>query len=58
MSAAPVTGRFAPTPSGRLHLGNLLCALIAYLSARREGGRFLLRFEVLVAPRCTSSLAD
>lgn len=57
MSAAPVTGRFAPTPSGRLHLGNLLCALIAYLSVRREGGRFLLRIEDLDAPRCPRSLA-
>ena len=48
-----VTGRFAPSPSGPLHLGNLACCLIAYLSARRAGGRFLLRIEDLDTRRCT-----
>ena len=38
-------GRFAPSPSGRMHLGNVLCALLAWLSARQQNGEFLLRIE-------------
>ena len=42
-----VIGRFAPTPSGKMHLGNVLCCLIAWLSARSQGGKVLLRVEDL-----------
>lgn len=48
-----VVGRFAPSPSGRMHLGNAFSALIAWLSARSAGGRMVLRIEDL-DPRSNS----
>lgn len=39
------TVRFAPSPTGRIHIGNLRPALLNWLFARREGGQFLLRFD-------------
>ena len=46
-------GRFAPTPSGRMHLGNAFAALVAWLSARSAGGEMVLRVEDL-DPRANS----
>ena len=45
MTATPVKTRFAPSPTGRLHLGNLRTALFNCLLARHHGGEFLLRVE-------------
>lgn len=47
-----VCGRFAPTPSGRMHLGNVFCALLVWLSARKQGGTVTLRIEDLDLSRC------
>lgn len=40
-----VRTRYAPSPTGRMHVGNLRTALYAYLIAKHEGGDFLLRIE-------------
>ena len=44
---AGVRGRFAPSPTGALHLGNARTALLAWLAARAAGGAFVLRLEDL-----------
>lgn len=46
-----MTGRFAPTPSGRMHIGNVYAMLAAWLSARARGERMLLRIEDVDKPR-------
>lgn len=47
-----MTGRFAPSPSGRMHMGNLWSCLLAWLSARSAGGGMVLRLEDLDPDRC------
>ncbi len=54
--AAPV-GRFAPTPSGRMHLGNVFAFLLAWLSVRARGGSVVLRMEDLDTQRTSEEYA-
>lgn len=58
MSATPIAGRFAPTPSGFLHLGNVFCSLLAWLYAKKNGGKIVLRIEDLDPQRCSIAKAD
>mgnify|MGYP004655838925 FL=1 len=51
-------GRFAPTPSGRMHLGNVFAALIAWLSVRSRDGEMVLRMEDLDTQRTSAAFAE
>ncbi|MEM7360897.1 MAG: tRNA glutamyl-Q(34) synthetase GluQRS [Pseudomonadota bacterium] len=51
-------GRYAPSPTGDLHLGNLRTAVIAWLHTRLQNGTFLLRIEDLDTPRCVPGSAE
>ncbi|MCI9156736.1 MAG: tRNA glutamyl-Q(34) synthetase GluQRS [Lawsonibacter sp.] len=53
-----MTGRFAPSPSGRMHLGNLWSCLLAWLAARNAGGGMVLRLEDLDPDRCKQEYCD
>jgi glutamyl-Q tRNA(Asp) synthetase len=52
-----IVTRFAPSPTGRLHLGHAFSALFAERAARAAGGRFLLRLEDIDAGRCRPEFA-
>jgi glutamyl-tRNA synthetase len=58
MSTGPATTRFAPSPTGALHLGNARTALFSWLAARASGGRFVLRVEDTDAGRSHDALLD
>ncbi|MBR2140150.1 MAG: tRNA glutamyl-Q(34) synthetase GluQRS, partial [Phascolarctobacterium sp.] len=58
MKNSKICGRFAPTPSGRIHLGNIFCSLLAWLHAKSQGGEIVLRIEDLDKVRCPRPNAD
>ena len=57
MAVLKPVGRFAPTPSGRMHLGNVFAALIAWLSVRSQNGSLVLRMEDLDTQRTSADFA-
>ena len=58
MDTVTPVGRFAPTPSGRMHLGNVFAALIAWLSVRSRNGEMVLRMEDLDTQRTSTEFAE
>lgn len=56
-AASPMKGRFAPSPTGYLHLGNVWVALLSWLSVRLQGGQWVLRIEDIDTARSKPELA-
>ena len=57
MSSTPIV-RFAPSPTGRIHIGNARTALLNWLFARRGAGRFILRFDDTDLARSRAEYAE
>ena len=53
-----IRGRFAPSPTGRMHLGNVYAALLSWLSAKSKGGEWVLRIEDIDSGRSRQEFAD
>ena len=53
-----IKGRFAPSPTGRMHLGNVYAALLSWLSAKSKGGEWVLRIEDIDPTRSKQEFAD
>jgi glutamyl-tRNA synthetase len=58
METMPPRGRYAPSPTGMIHVGNARTALVAWLSVRSRSGTFLWRVEDLDPPRVVPGLAE
>ncbi|MBR2048797.1 MAG: tRNA glutamyl-Q(34) synthetase GluQRS [Oscillospiraceae bacterium] len=58
MNNEPIIGRFAPTPSGRMHLGNVFAALMSWLSPKSQNGGWILRMEDLDTLRTKDEYAQ
>ncbi|MCP5119137.1 MAG: tRNA glutamyl-Q(34) synthetase GluQRS, partial [bacterium] len=54
----PTISRFAPSPTGRLHLGHAYSAVLAYRLTQERGGRLLLRIEDIDSTRCRPEFTD
>ena len=58
MQEGIIKGRFAPSPTGRMHLGNVFSALLSWLSAKSQGGTWLLRIEDIDPQRSRQEYAE
>ena len=58
MPATPTISRFAPSPTGRLHLGHAYSALLSYRLTQERSGRFLLRIEDIDTTRCRPEFVE